>query len=126
MKRVLSFRALLHLFSACLLFSKLSVFALSPGFGQAMQFTRGDSNADGIMDISDVLYTLGFLFLGTAEPSCKDAADTNDDGQVNLSDAVFLLNYLFLGAKEIPPPFPNAGNDPTTNDLLDCTGKQGG
>jgi len=82
---------------------------------ESTTFRRGDTNQDGIVDISDPIQTLGFLYLGSpATLPCKDAADTNDDGKVDLSDAIFTLSYKFLGTRDIPPPGPNScGPDPT-------------
>jgi hypothetical protein len=83
-------------------------------------FIRGDSNADAAIDSSDAIFTLGFLFLGGAEPLCLDAADANDDGRLDISDAVSTLAYLYVGQiSTLPAPFPSAGGDPTP-DGLDC------
>src|SRR5688572_25622273 len=81
-------------------------------------FLRGDSNRDGALDISDALATLGYLFLGTNELACLDAADSNDDGQVDIADATFVLGYLFLGTAPPPAPGPDtAGPDPTADEI---------
>ncbi len=82
-------------------------------------FIRGDSNWDDKVDISDAIFTLTFLFLNNNRfPTCMDAADANDDGKVDISDAITTLNYLFLGdPKELKPPFPNLGTDPTVDNL---------
>lgn len=69
-------------------------------------FVRGDSNADGAVDVSDPLDILGYVFLGRASPKCREAADSNDDGEIDISDAVYILAYLFTGGP--PPPPPNA------------------
>jgi hypothetical protein len=60
-------------------------------------YVRGDSNADGRLDISDALTTLGYLFLGEDAPPCARAMDSNADGRVDLSDPVLVLGVLFLG-----------------------------
>lgn len=85
-------------------------------------FIRGDCNADSQRDISDALCILGWLFLGTAEPTCVDAADANDSGGFlpDVSDAVYLLGWLFLGSSPPAPPGPACSLDPTP-DELDCT-----
>jgi hypothetical protein len=84
-------------------------------------FVRGDANFDSGVDISDPVYTLGFLFQGGLRPPCVDAADANDDGALDLSDAIFSLLYLFQGGPPMPDPGPHeAGPDPTP-DALDCT-----
>jgi hypothetical protein len=81
-------------------------------------FRRGDANADGVMDISDALYTLGYTFLGKECPKCLDAADSNDDGTLDISDAVTTLSSLFLGRGEIPlPGRDRCGPDPTPDEL---------
>jgi YVTN family beta-propeller protein len=84
---------------------------------QAAPFLRGDSNEDGIVNISDPIHTLAFLFLGGPGPACMKAADSNDDGILNISDPIFTLAALFTGGATIPPPFPQPGEDPTPDDL---------
>lgn len=80
-------------------------------------FKRGDTNADGQVDISDPIFTLCFLFLGGTAPPCDDAADTNDDGTLDISDPVGLLNFLFVGQSSPPSPFGECGVDPTPDGL---------
>jgi sugar lactone lactonase YvrE len=82
-------------------------------------FVRGDANADRLINLSDAVFVLSFLFLGGPAPSCPDAADANDDGTVSISDPSAVLGHLFLGAPPPPPPFPDAGEDPSA-DALDC------
>ena len=82
------------------------------------RFRRGDSNLDGVLDLSDGVFTLGALFLGNNEFGCEDAADSNDSGGVDLSDAVFAFNYLFSGGVEPPAPGPmDCGVDPSVDEL---------
>jgi hypothetical protein len=69
-------------------------------------FRRGDSNADGRLDISDGVFILLWRFSGGTEPPCLDAADSNGDGRNDLSDAVFVLNFLFTGGEAPPQPGP--------------------
>ena len=89
--------------------------------GTPFSFHRGNSNGSGdILDLSDVLSTLDFLFLQGAAPPCLDAADANDDGSVDIADAVFTLFFLFAGGSPPPHPFPGCGND-STNDTLGCS-----
>jgi hypothetical protein len=82
-------------------------------------FVRGDANGDRRVDISDPIFTFGFLFLGDREPGCMDAADANDDGTVNISDVVETLNSLFMDGVPLAAPSGEAGADPTPDDL-DC------
>ncbi|MEM7233659.1 MAG: acetylxylan esterase [Planctomycetota bacterium] len=90
---------------------------VSAGLTQAQCFQRGNTNCDPVFDISDPVSTLGWLFVGGAEPCCIDAADSNDDGEVNITDAVVSLSFLFLGAAPPAPPFRECGEDPTPDNL---------
>jgi hypothetical protein len=83
-------------------------------------FVRGNSNNDDEVNISDAVYTLGFLFLGRPAPVCLDAADSNNDSAINITDPIYALNFLFLGGPIIPPPFPLCGLDEGPDDLLGC------
>jgi len=74
-------------------------------------FVRGDSSGDRTVDLSDAVFTLGYLFLGSQAPSCLESCDANDDGIINVTDPIHLLQFLFLGAAELPPPFPECGGD---------------
>ena len=81
------------------------------------EFFRGDSNQDQRVDLSDAVYVLAELFLGGPPSVCQDASDANDDGQLNISDPVTILGSLFLGSGPLPPPYADAGRDPTADDL---------
>lgn len=80
-------------------------------------FIRGDSNMDGIVDISDPIHILDRLFRNTTQLICEDAGDCNDDGIIDISDAVTVLQALFNGTGPLPPPYPNTGEDPTADGL---------
>lgn len=90
-----------------------------PASAGAASFLRGDANQDGVVDVSDALTTLGFLFLGEpVELLCPAAADTTDDDILDLSDPVAGLNFLFLGGGPLPPPGALVcGLDPTPGAL---------
>lgn len=79
----------------------------------ATRFIRGDANADGDVNITDGVFVLNFLFLGTTTPTCREASDANADGDVNITDGVYLLNFLFAGGPAPPAPFGECGTDPT-------------
>ncbi|MEM7264001.1 MAG: lamin tail domain-containing protein, partial [Planctomycetota bacterium] len=84
-----------------------------------LEFLRGDVDGNSLVNLSDSVRVLNYLFIGGQAPVCLDAADADDDGDVRLNDAIYLLNYLFLGGDTIPEPFPEPGEDPT-EDGLDC------
>ena len=72
------------------------------------RFRRGNVNGDTLLDISDAIGILGFLFLGQAEKVvCVDAADIKDKGSIDISDAISVLNFLFQGGVAPAPPGPN-------------------
>jgi hypothetical protein len=56
-----------------------------------------DTNTDGLLNISDPVSHLNFLFLGGATPQCRETTDFNRDGVENITDPVAALNHLFLG-----------------------------
>jgi len=62
---------------------------------------RGDANDDHKVSISDVVYSINYLFKGGPPPFPLQAADINCDDAVTISDVVYLINYLFKGG---PPP----------------------
>jgi hypothetical protein len=79
-------------------------------------FRRGDHDGSGLADITDALNLLGFLFLGTTPPICRDASDFDNSGALDITDALILLGHLFLGSPNaLPTPgTANCGLDPTT------------
>jgi hypothetical protein len=85
-------------------------------------FLRGDTNADGAVDISDAIREFMFLFLGADAPSCMDAADSNNDERVDISDGIHILEDFFRYESGIPYPGPRfCGPDPwQVGDALDC------
>ena len=82
-------------------------------------FIRGETNGDGTVDLSDMIFVLAHLFLGGTPPACLEAADINDDADVDLSDPIAGLGCLFLGDPPPPPPWEACGMD-LTPDLLGC------
>ena len=101
---------------------------LLPGFetvttlAVASPFRRGDFNSDDLVDITDAIDGLGYLFFAGAAPGCRDAADTNDDGRLDIADPIFFLASL-TGAGSgagLPVPEPSTcGLDPSP-DSLSC------
>jgi parallel beta-helix repeat protein len=79
----------------------------------------GDCNADGEVDLGDVVHLLNYLFRGGPPPfyyTC--VGDCNGDGVVNLGDVIYLVGYLYkdgdppyLYCCENLPPKADAGSD---------------
>lgn len=80
-------------------------------------FLRGDVNADGSIDIGDILFHLNYTFQDGPLPLCADAGDANDDGLSDITDAVYLVCYLFAMGEAPPEPFPSVGADPTEDGI---------
>jgi hypothetical protein len=101
--------------------------------GENERFVRGDTDSSGIIDLTDGIVLLSYLFTGAAPPACLDAADTDDSGELLVTDAIVLFGWLFLGTAPplAPSPrFPGYGpvdcrRDPTPGDQLDCSGLAG-
>ncbi len=62
---------------------------------------QGDVNRDGVINSSDVVYLINYLFIGGPAPDPLALGDVNCDGVVNGADVVYLINYLFISG---PPP----------------------
>jgi hypothetical protein len=82
-------------------------------------FRRGDVTGEGTINITDPIYTLGWLFQGNPPPPCHDAADVNDSGKVDISDPINALNCLFIIDCGFNTPGPGCAPDPT-EDALPC------
>jgi hypothetical protein len=86
---------------------------------QNSTFLRGDANGDDVVDVSDPLFTLFYLFQGKSA-GCLDALDANDDGDVGVTDVIYVLQFLFRDGPAPALPFPGAGIDMTL-DTLGCS-----
>ena len=84
-------------------------------------FRRGDVTDDGNLNLTDAVRVLNFLFLGGEAPGCADVADADDNGRVELTDPIRVLNHLFLGGAPPPAPGTECGEDPTPDDLGECS-----
>jgi PKD repeat protein len=91
------------------------------GVGGGPTFRRGDVDSNGVVEITDAVKLLGYLFLGGGTPECLEAGDTDNNGNIDITDAVTNLGYQFLG--QAPPAAPgplNCGPDPA-DPMLGCT-----
>lgn len=64
----------------------------------------GDANADGLVNIGDCVYTIGFIFREGPAPMPYEAGDANCDVLVNVGDVVYTINYIFRDGA--PPGCP--------------------
>ncbi|KPL00017.1 MAG: hypothetical protein AMJ90_08925, partial [candidate division Zixibacteria bacterium SM23_73_2] len=61
----------------------------------------GDPNADGVINLSDVIYIARYYLLGGNPPIPLESGDVNCDSVIELDDAIYLAIYLL---KSGPPP----------------------
>ena len=64
-------------------------------------YLSGDANADGVIDLGDVVYLINYLYRDGSAPNPLEAGDVNCDETVDLGDVVYLINYLY---RDGPPP----------------------
>jgi outer membrane protein assembly factor BamB len=67
-------------------------------------FICGDANNDGIVNVTDAVYIIQYIFNGGPAPDPLESADANCDGISNVSDAVYIIEYIFAGG---PAPCEN-------------------
>jgi hypothetical protein len=69
--------------------------------------------AVAVVDITDVIATFRFLFLGDVHPRCDAAADADNSGALDVTDGIVTLGFLFLSTFDLPPPGSHTcGPDP--------------
>jgi hypothetical protein len=64
----------------------------------------GDCNQDGIVNLSDAITGLNYLFKGAPPPQYVCLLDVTCNETVDIGDVVYMLNYLFKGG---PLPCPD-------------------
>jgi hypothetical protein len=60
----------------------------------------GDANSDGMVNVSDAVHIINYVFAGGSEPIWPQSADVNCDSITNVSDAVYLINFVFTGGPD--------------------------
>ncbi|MDH4156986.1 MAG: S8 family serine peptidase [candidate division Zixibacteria bacterium] len=77
-----------------------------PGAVSTRYVLRGDANASGKVNISDVTFLISYLFgipTGPA-PVTIQSGDANASSKVNVADITYLVAYLFGNGPEPPEP----------------------
>ena len=59
-------------------------------------FLSGDCNADSIVNIADIVWSLAELFKSGPTANCEIACDVNLDGAHDAADPVYTANFIFL------------------------------
>jgi len=57
----------------------------------------GDCKPDGILDLGDLLWLIGYLYKGGPAPNPLCIADVDCDSLVDLGDVLHLIGYLYKG-----------------------------
>jgi hypothetical protein len=74
-------------------------------FGQRYCYSQeGDANADGVVNVSDGLYLINYLFAGGSAPLAD--CDANGDTHTDVADVFYVINYLFAAGPApacVPP-----------------------
>lgn len=78
--------------------------------GGPAEFMRGDANGDGLLNLTDGIFLLKWLFAQGTVGSCSEAADADASGQLTLADPSFLFQYLFVSGPAPAAPFPQCGS----------------
>jgi C1A family cysteine protease len=60
----------------------------------------GDANGNRVVDISDAVYLVSYIFSGGAAPNPLTIGDADCDGVITISDAVYLVAYIFSSGPE--------------------------
>ncbi|MGB7060979.1 MAG: C25 family cysteine peptidase [Candidatus Zixiibacteriota bacterium] len=60
-------------------------------------YLLGDANADGVVDVGDVVHLVNYLYRSGPPPDPSEAGDANCDQTIDIGDVVYLINYLFKG-----------------------------
>lgn len=66
-----------------------------------LQPLTGDANRDGVVNITDAVYIVTWIFAGGPGPDPELVADANCDQLANVTDAVYIVSWIFTGG---PPP----------------------
>ena len=62
-----------------------------------VQYMCGDADSNDLVNISDAVKIINYIFVGGPAPYPTISADVDSNGLVTISDAVYLINYIFAG-----------------------------
>ena len=72
----------------------------------------GDATNDDVVNVSDAVFIINYVFVGGSAPDPLEKGDVNCDGDVNVSDAVYIVNYIFV--------YGSAPCDTDGDEIPDC------
>lgn len=56
----------------------------------------GDADGNGVVNLTDVVYLVNYIFVDGPAPNPIEAGNVNCDNKTNITDAVYLINYVFF------------------------------
>jgi hypothetical protein len=87
-----------------LVFVIFSLWAFLGALAESKAQIAGDATGDGVVDASDIVCEINYLFRNGAFLGCFDCGDANADCIVNAGDVVCLITYLFRQGPEPQMP----------------------
>jgi hypothetical protein len=77
--------------------------SFSTGCVRAIEYSCGDTNADGRITSADIVYMGNYIYRHGPDPYGQ--ADVNLDGRITVADAIYLGNYIYRrGPEPCSPP----------------------
>ena len=67
------------------------------GVACALPYLCGDCDHSGLVNVSDAIYLVNYIFGGGPAPVPLVTGDANCDSSINISDAVYLIHFIFSG-----------------------------
>ncbi len=61
------------------------------------EYLPGDADGNGLVNISDAVFLLSYIFGSGSAPEPYPAGDADCNGIVNIADVVYLISYIFGG-----------------------------
>lgn len=71
-----------------------------PMLMEIASFICGDANADQVVNVSDALVIINWIFVQGDPPNPMESGDVNCSGNVDVSDSVWIINYIFASGKD--------------------------
>lgn len=66
-----------------------------PWLQTRIPYVCGDTDADSLVNVVDVVYLINYLFRSGPPPEPLELGNVNCDQEITILDAVFLVNYVF-------------------------------
>ena len=60
----------------------------------------GDLTGDELINVSDVIFLVNYLYKEGPAPSPLSLGDVNCDDEINVGDLVYLVSYLYQGGTQ--------------------------